>query len=565
MDKKNNIIRLVSIIGIIVLINIIGQYFHGYYDFTDDKRFSLTEPTKKLLKDQKDVIFVKVLLGGDLPSGFKRLGKSVEEILGQFKSINPKLEYIFEDPMDVGTTKEINKAKEELAKQGIIPVNLFIGEGASRTQKSIYPYAVFHFGKRVFIVNLLEAQVEGVNQEETLNNSVALLEYKFANAISKLNMEKKGNILILKDKGVIDDTHITTLMKKLNNFYDVGRINIDSFHKIPSEIGLLIVLRPTKKFSKKNQFVIDQYLMNGGNIIWLIDKIHADLDSISKYKMFTPELIDLGLDDLFFKYGVRINPNLVQDLQCTRIPLVVGMNGDKPQTEKFQWYYHLLVNSNSTHPISNGISDIFMPFVSTIDTIKTSSDIRKTILLTSSGRSKYQLYPMRLTYQIMQYKPQVDKFNKPNLPIAVLVQGKFSSFFENRLTEDTKAMLEQIGDKFKDKSVKEGKMIFVGDGDFVKNLYSSKKNTFTPIGFNKWENYKFQGNEDFVMNAVEYLMDDSGIMGARSKRIKLRLLDKGKIIKEKTKWRIINILIPLLLLALFGFGYSYYRRRKYKA
>jgi len=562
LDKKNNIIRLIFIIGIVLLVNVISQYFHSYIDFTDDKRFSLTAPTKKLLKEQKDVVFVKVLLGGDLPSGFKRLGKSVEEILNQFKSINPKIEYIFEDPM-VGSVAEINATKKELLKDGIAPINLFIGEGGSKTQKSIYPYAVFHFGKRLFVVNLLESQVEGISQEVTLNNSVALLEYKFANAIAKLRMEKKGNVVILNGKGEIDDTHLTTLMKKLDQFYNVGKINLDSLHRIHKDIDLVIVPRPTKKFSKKNQFVIDQYLMNGGNIIWLIDRIHADLDSISKYKLFTPKLIDLGLDDLFFKYGVRINPNLVQDLQCTRIPLVVGMNGDKPQTEKFQWYYHLLVNSSSQHPISSGISDIFMPFVSTIDTIKTSSDIKKTILLTSSARSKYQLYPMRLTYQIMQYKPQVEKFNKPNLPIAVLVEGRFTSFFKNRLTEDTKAMLEQIGDKFLGQSQKEGKMIFVGDGDFVKNLYSSSKKSFTPIGFNKWENFKFQGNEDFILNSVEYMMDDAGVMAARSKRIKLRLLDKAKIIKEKTKWRLINILFPLLLLAFFGIAYNYYRRRKY--
>lgn len=563
MDKKNYIFRILLIIGIIIFINIIGQYYYTSFDFTDDKRFTLTEPTINLIEEQKDIIFVKVLMEGDLPSGFKRLQRNVFDILSRFKSINPKIDFVFDNPLE-GSTSDINKTKEQLRKEGILPTTLFIGEGTSRTEKSIYPYAIFNFGKRVYVVNLLEAQVRGVSQEEVLNNSVALLEYKFANAIQKLNMERRGNIVILTGKGEIDDNHLYTLVNDLSKYYYVGKLNIDSTHAVHPDIDLIIVPRPTKKFSKKNQFVLDQFLMKGGNIIWLMDKIHADLDSINKYKMFTPELIDNGLDDLFFKYGIRINPNLVQDLQCTRIPQVIGMNGNVPDIQKFPWYYHLLVNSYSNHPISNGISDITMPFASSIDTIATSSDIKKTVLLTSSRSSRYQLYPMRLTYQIMHYKPDVKKFNKPFLPLAVLVEGNFTSFFKNRLSAETEKMLGDIGEKFMEKSKKPGKMIFVGDGDFVKNLYNSKTREFTPIGFNKWEEHIFQGNEDFIMNSVEYMMDDRGILSARSKRVKLRLLDKAKLINEKSKWRLINIVFPLLVLIIFGILYNFYRSKKYR-
>jgi len=563
LNKKNNIVRLVIILLIILFVNIIGQYYHGYYDFTDDKRYSLTEPTQKLLSSQKDIIFVKVLLGGDLPSGFKRLQNSVKDILSQFRAINPKIVYMFQNPMEGGTVKQINKVKEDLRKEGIVPVNLFIGEGDSKTEKSIYPYAIFSFGKRVYVVNLLEAQASGVPQEQTLNNSVALLEYKFANAIQKLRMERKNNIVFIGDKGGLDDVHINTLFKDLSKYYYVAKMNIDSTHRIHKDIDLVIVARPTKKFSSKNQFVLDQYLMHGGNIIWLIDKVEASLDSINKYGMYTPKLIETGLDDMFFKYGIRINPNLIQDIQCTRIPQQIGMNGGKPQIELFPWFYHLLVNSNSDHPVSNGISDIWMPFVSSIDTIETFTDTKKTILLTSSRTSRFQLYPMRLTFQIMKYKPQIKNFNKPFLPISVLVGGNFESFFKNRLTSETKEMLKKIGDDFAEKSVKPGKMIFVGDGEFVQNLYNTKTNKPTPIGYNKWENFTFQGNKDFILNAVEYMMDDNGIVKARSKRVKLRLLDKGKLLKEKTKWQLINIVFPLVLLAIFGLLFNFKRRRKY--
>jgi len=562
LKKNNNILTVVLILLIIILINVISQFYYKTFDFTDDKRYTLTPSTEKLLKNQKDVIFVKVLLDGEFPAGFVRLQKSTKNILNEFRSINPKIDFEFENPLE-GTVDEINKTKEQLRKQGILPVTLFIGEGNSRTEKSIYPYAIFNFGKRVYVVNLLEAQVPGVPQEEILNNSVALLEYKFANAIQKLRMQKRGKIVFVSGKGEIDDFHLASLYKQLGKFYNISKLNIDSTYKIMPDIDLLIVPGPKKKFNNKNLFVLDQYLLHGGNIIWLIDKIHADLDSINRHKFYTPELIDNGLDDLFFKYGVRINPDLVQDLQCTKIPQVIGMNGDKPQIENFPWYYDLLVNSISNHPITRGLSDIYMSFVSTIDTIKTSPEIKKTILLTSSRRSRYQLYPMRLTYQILHYKPDISLYNKSFLPISVLVEGKFTSFFKNRLSTETKDMLEKIGDKFIDHSEKEGKMIFVGDADFVKNLYNSKTGDFTPIGYNKWENHKFEGNEDFIVNSVEYMMDESGILSARAKRVKLRLLDKAKLMKEKTKWQLFNILTPLILLFIFAIVFNFYRRRKY--
>jgi ABC-2 type transport system permease protein len=561
-SSKSNLINLGSIVAIIVLLNLIGQYVFTYFDLTGDKRFTLSEPTKELVKNQNDVIFVKILLDGDFPAGFKRLQQSVLNTMEQFRSLNPKIDYILEDPM-VGSVETVNANIEKLREDGIAPVNLFIGEGSSRTTKKIYPYAILNFGKRVYVVNLLEPNAQGISEEEALNNSIALLEYKFANAIQKLNAERKGNIVFVSDKGGIDDFHLASLYKQLNQFYYVAKTNLDSAYRIVPEIDLVIVAKPQRNFTRKNQFVLDQYLMKGGKIIWLIDKMDVNLDSINKYKMFTPKLYDLGLDDLFFKWGVRINSDLIQDLQCTRIPQVVGFEGDRPQIQKFPWYYDLLVNSVSDHPIAKGISDISMSFVSTIDTVKTEPGIKKTILLTSSKRSKFQMYPMRLSYQILQYNPEIKLFNKQYLPVSVMVEGKFTSFFKNRLTEETEAMLGKIGEKFIDKSQKTGKMIFVGDGDFVKNEYNSKSGEFTTMGYNRWEDYRFSGNEDFILNSVEYMLDDAGILAARSKRVKLRLLDNAKLFNNKLLWQGLNIGLPLALLGVFGLGFNYYRRKKY--
>lgn len=560
--NKSNFLNLISIVAIIVLINVIGQFIYTNFDFTGDKRFTLSEPTKKLISQQKDVIFVKVLLDGDFPAGFKRLQQSVLNTLDQFQSLNPKIDYILEDPMN-GSVETVNANIEKLREEGIAPVNLFIGEGSSRTTKKIYPYAILNFGKRVYVVNLLEPNAQGISEEEALNNSIALLEYKFANAIQKLNAQRKGNIVFVSDKGGIDDFHLASLYKQLNQFYYVAKTNLDSAYRIVPEIDLVIVAKPQRNFNRKNQFVLDQYLMKGGKIIWLIDKVDVNLDSINKYKMFTPRLYDLGLDDLFFKWGIRVNSDLVQDLQCTRIPQVVGFEGDMPQIQKFPWFYDVLVNSVSDHPIAKGLSDISMSFVSTVDTVKTEPGIKKTILLTSSKRSKFQMYPMRLTYQILQYNPEVALFNKQYLPVAAMVEGQFTSFFKNRLTQESEAMLNKIGEKFIDKSQKEGKMIFVGDGDFVKNEYNSKSGEFTAMGYNKWEDYRFSGNEDFILNSVEYMLDDAGILSARSKRVKLRLLDNALLLNNKLLWQGLNIGLPVILLGIFGIGFNYYRRRTY--
>ena len=563
VEKKPDLEPCFLILPIMIfLINIIGQYFYKSFDFTDDKRFTLSKPTVDLIESQKDVIFVKVLLDGEFPSAFKRLQNSTIELLNRFQSINPKIDYVLEDPLS-GSPEVVNANIEKLRKEGIVPVNLFVGQGNSSSTKKIYPYAILNYGKRVYVVNLLEPNAQGIPEEEILNTSVSLLEYKFANAIQKLNAERKGNIVFLADKGGIDDFHLTSLYKKLNQFYFTAKINIDSTYSIPEEVDLLIIAKPSEPFTKKNQFVIDQYIMHGGNIIWLIDKMNADLDSINNHKMYTPQLYDLGLDDLFFHYGVRVNDNLVQDLQCTRIPQVIGYEGGRPQIEKFPWYYDLLINSYSDHPVSKGLSDINMEFVSTIDSVNSSSDIRKTVLLTSSGRSRFQMYPMRLTYQILQYAPEVDLFNKKNLPIAMLIEGKFKSYFKNRLSQETEKMLTDIGSTFIDSCMQDAKMIFVGDGDFVKNIYDTETGKFSPIGYNKWEEYRFAGNEDFILNSVEYMMDNAGILDARSKRVKLRLLDNAKLFDYKLTLRLINVVLPLLLLVAFGFIYNYIRKKKY--
>ena len=555
-------LRLGIMVGILLLINVLSQYYFFQYDFTEDKRYSLTDPTKKLLKEQDDIIYIKVLLEGDFPAGFKRLQRSAKEMLDDFRSISPYIEYEFENPLD-GPIDEVNQRMETLRQDGILGIQLRIEEKEGRAQKSIFPYALFHFGKRMFVVNLLEPQVQGISDEVWLNNSINLLEYKFANAIQKLKQEDRPSILFTSGQGELLPQQTARLENKLAQYYQVGRANLDSITEIKKETDLLIVAKPTKSFSRQKQFLIDQYLMRGGRILWMIDRLNINLDSINQNHFYIPEPYPLDLDDLWFKYGIRIQTDLVQDMECTRIPQVVGVTGDKPQIEKFKWYYHVLVTPDSDHPIVNNLDRINLFDPSTIDTIQTGSPVRKTVLLHSSKYSRYQLSPARITFDLLQFAPEPERFNKPYQPLAVLVEGEFESYFKNKLTPSTLDMLGQIGTEFMDYSEKPGKMIFISDGDIAKNLYDASSEKISPIGYNKWENYAFIGNEDFITNAIEYMMDEKGVMSARNKKIKLRLLDQIKANDESTYWRMINLGIPLAFLVAFGLVFFYLRRRRY--
>jgi ABC-2 type transport system permease protein len=564
MSKKlNQWITLLIVLTVIVLVNVLGEYAFVQYDFTEDKRYSLTKPTKDLLKKQDDIIFVKVLLEGEFPSGFKRLQRSAKEMLDDFRSISPYIEYDFENPLE-GSVGQINTRIENLKNQGIHPVGLKIETKEGQSQKPIFPYAVFNFGKRDLIVNLLESSPSGSIDELSINNSINLLEYKFANAIQKLRLSDKPSILLTTGQGELIENQTARLEGELRQYYQVGRVNLDSVVQISPEVDLLIVAKPTQPFSMQKQFIIDQYLMSGGNIIWMIDKLNVNLDSINQNRFYIPEPYPLGLDDMWFKYGIRILPNLVQDLECSTIPQVVGYQGDKPQFENFKWYYHLLVDPRSDHPIVSNLDRINLFSPSSIDTVQTTTKVDKTVLLTSSQYSRFQLSPARLTFDILQYPPEIERFNKPYLPLAVLVEGEFESFFKNKLTRDTRNMLNDIGADFKEQSTKPGKMIFIADGDLAKNLYNSQNDQISPIGFNKWMNYTFKGNEDFINNAVEYMIDASGVMTARTKNIKLRLIDGVKASEESLYWRILNFALPLFFILIFGFVFNYLRKRKFR-
>ena len=564
MKNVGNYIKLIIISAILIVINIIAGYVHSYIDLTEEKRFTLAESTTNLLYEVEDRIIIKVLLEGKFPASFKRLQQATREMVGEFRDENSDIDYVFEDPTD-GDMDNVNNRIRSLAELGVVGRSLTYFEGKEKVQKLVFPYALVQYGDREVIVNLLETASGPEDEESMLNKSVSLLEYKLANAIQKITARNQGNIVFTSGQGELEPKYRTSLKNELSRFYNIGDLPLDSITSIGQEADLVIVARPTTEFSLKNQFKLDQYVMNGGKIIWLIDKMDAHLDSIQKYKFYVPKEYPLGLDDMWFKYGARIQPNFVLDLQSTAIPQVIGQSGGRPQTQLFPWFYHPLVAPASSHPIVKNLDRVNMYWPSTIDTIQTKTHVQKTVLLASSQYSRYQMNPVRLNFEILKVEPDPSKFNKGRQPVALMLEGQFPSLFENRVDESFKKTLESINQPFRAVSVPT-KQLIVSDSDFAANWFNERTQESYPMGYNPYlpqgQNI-FQGNQDFMINTIEYMISEGGVLEARNREVKLRLLNGPKVREEQTIWQLINIGLPLLFIILFGLVYNYLRRRKY--
>ncbi len=564
--KFSGFITIALVVAGLILLNILAQFVKSHIDLTQEKRFTLTEPTKKELNDVHDVVFVRVLLEGHFPAGFKRLQTAVRDMLNEYHGINPMIEYKFEDPDIAGDAAEKKKKFEEFAQQGLVPMRLRLVDNDQKTEQYIFPYAIVNYRNRQTVVRLLENEVPGQNSDASLNNSIALLEYKLSNAIQKLLSNQRPNIVFTEGHDELAESETYDLENSLKQFYNTGRFNLDSVTQIPfkdslSRVDILVMAKPKKPFSEKQKFLIDQYVMQGGKVIWLIDALNADLQSMQQTGKLIPTDYPLNLNDQFFKYGFRLNPNIVVDMECARIPLKVGMTGGTPQFDLFQWFYYPIVAPKSQHPIVKSLDRVWLQFPSNIDTIKTKTDVRKTILLSSSIHSRLQYIPSEINFEMLRYTPETEKFNNGLQPVAVILEGIFPSLFENRVTPEQIGVLQKLGQSFKTASVPT-KMLVVSDGDIARNDIDTKKNTSMPLGFNKVEGHKF-ANKDFLLNSIEYMLDDNGIIAARSKDVRLRLLDAPRAKAEINSWRFLNIGVPLLLLTIAGFFFTWLRKRKF--
>lgn len=563
-NKSNKIQALIQLLlfgGILLFVNILGSYLYTSFDLTEDKRFTLTKATTNLLGTIDDPVTVRVLLTGKFSKGFKRLQRATEEMLGDFNGQNGYIEYIFEDPFS-GTTEEVQARQQDMAKDGIIPTRLKDKEIDESSEQYIYPWVIIYYKNRSRSINLLENQTPGANPEVVINNSISLLEYKLADAIQKIKSEKRPVIAFTSGHGELIPEQTASLEKELNKYAFTGRIVLDSTIEISQEVGVVVVAKPTSAFSEKDKFKIDQYVMNGGKLLWLIDRMDITLDSLRGKPFYIPMDYPLNLEDILFRYGVKIEPNLVLDMEASRIPLVVGEAGGKAQTELFPWYYHPLVASRSDHPVVKSLDRVNMYFPSGLDTtVTTPTPVKKTVLLQSSSYTRTQFNPVRVNTQIARYKPDETKFNKPSQPLAVLIEGSFTSLYRNRVPSEMEAGLKNIGLSYKEQSVPT-QMIVVSDGDVARNNIIPSTGAVEPLGYNRFERYTF-ANTLFLTNAIDYLLDNEGVIEARGREVKLRLLDKVRAKNEKTSWQIFNLVYPLLFLGLFGLLFRFIRKKRF--
>lgn len=547
---------------IIIAINFIAAQFHYHIDLTKEKRYTLSDPTKKLLKNLDDNINVDVYLKGDLKSGIKKLAKSTEELLQEFKEYgNGKVHFRFFDPLIDLDDSAKKLLVDSLSRMGIQPMNLVAQskKGEEQSERFVLPGAMVKYKDMLFPVNLLKG-VSNTDENSLYNNAEALLEYKFANAIDKITQKTEPAIAYVMGNGEPLDFSVYNLIEGLRKNYHFAIIKLDSVQTIPSELSAIILVKPTQKFSDNEKLKLDQYAMHGGNIIYMIDNLHAEMDSLRLDKETLAYDRGLNLEDLFFKYGVRVNQDLVEDMQCASINFVIGMPAGKPQMQLLRWPYFPLLNGSLTQAISKNLDPVYAKFANSIDTVK-ADGIQKTVLLQTSKNGRTISTPAIISFESVKQATDPNVFKQPDIPVAILLEGKFHSLYANRISS---AMIDTLANIYKQPFLataeKPAKIIVCASSGIVINDLTQRGPS--PMGYNKDIDYTF-ANQDFIQNCLDYVADSSGILETRSKDFTLRLLDPKKVEDNRSMWQFINVVLPLLLVIIFGFIYQEVRKRKY--
>ena len=552
---NKNLKHILILVIALIAINFISSNFYKRFDLTSDKRYTLSESAIHVIKDLESPILIDVFLeGDDFPSEFRRLQKETKQLLEEFSAENNNIIFNFINPLENESTRERNI--QQLTQRGLTPMQLSVQESGKSSQAVIFPWALASYNEETVVISLVKNKI-GATQQELVSNSVQHLEYAFADGFSKLIKTKRRKIAILKGNNQLEDKYIADFVKKLGEYYFIAPFTLDSVARNPQKtladikaFDLIISAKPTEAFSEEEKLVLDQYTMNGGKSLWLIDAVAIEKDSL--YNASGTNFAvnrDLNLTDFFFKYGVRINPVMVSTLYSAPITLAMG-EGSESQFQHLKWPYSPLAGSSSNHPIVNNLNLVKFDFANQMDTLK--NNIKKTILLETAPLTRLEGTPKEVSLEVVTKEQDHTSFNKGNQTLAVLLEGEFNSVYSNRI-KPFKLREE------KDKSVVT-KMIVIADGDVIKN--DVIRNAPQELGFDRWTGQTY-GNKEFLLNAVNYLLDDGGLINIRSKEIAVAFLDQQKIAAQKTKWQLINILLPLVLLALFGLVFNYLRKKKY--
>lgn len=553
--KGQSITQLILLTGILFFINVVAQFVFARFDMTQEKRYSLSESSKNLSKNLKDIVYLKIYLDGDLPPGFLKLRNSFKEMLDEFRLYsNGNIEYEFIDPSASPTEQARVELYKQLTKKGLFPTTLEENQNGGQSQKLIFPGAIVTYRSNEIPMQILKSKIGG-GSDEMLNNSIENLEYEISSVLRNISGEKSTSIAFLRGHKELSTSQISDAANSINQYYSVDTIEISGRLNALKDYKLLIIAKPDTFINEKDKFVIDQYIMKGGRVLWLIDQMDIDMDSLSDKSTTVAIPKNLNLDDILFHYGVRINPDLLLDMQAAPIPIVTGYVGNQPKQEIFPWYYYPLLSTDNRSPIVHNLNMIKTEFASSIDTIETES-VKKTILLSTSKLSRTQSSPARVSLNILRDKPDQQMFNQRNLPVAVLLEGNFNSNYTNRIPD---AIANSPDINFISKSTST-KMIVVSDGDIISS-YISKKGLVYPLGYDRFTRQTY-GNKSFILNCIDYLCDNNAILELRAKEIKMRLLDPAKT-EDATMIKWLNLLLPPILITFFGIIFSILRKRKY--
>ena len=572
--KKSQIVSFLVTLVIIIVINVIGSFVFTRFDLTSEKRYTLSNTTKDILGDLNDYVYFKVYLEGDFPAGFKKLRRETKEMLDEFRAYSKYIDYEFINPSDFDDATERNEVYQSLYQAGLNPTELSVqNRDGSSKQMVIWPGVVVSYGNdRELAVDLLESQL-GQSSEEALNASMQNLEFRLIEAVKTITQLEKPMVAFTEGHGELEDKYVYDIMQTLSQHYNVSRVAIEGkidalMHRTEADengkvkafpsYDAIVIAKPTEPFDEKDKFLIDQYIMHGGKVLWLVEPVMATMDSLQSQESTIAVDMDLNLDDMLFKYGVRMNHDLLLDLNCAALPVRTGQVAGQAQLEYFRWFYFPLLQAASDHPMVKNMNGIKADFVSSLDATTSANGINQIPLLKTSDYTKVSGSPVFITLAMLKQTPDGRMFPSKGKNVAYLLKGSFESLYANRLPQE---IIDSEEMQFMEQS-KPTAMIVVADGDIIRNQIDVKRQMPLALGFDQYTGNTY-GNKEFIQNAISYLVDGEGIIDIRSRELKIRLLDKAKISSSGVKWQMINTLVPVGLIVILGFVMAFIRKKKY--
>ena len=571
--KRNQITTFLITVVIVVLLNVIGSFVFTRFDLTSEKRYTLSPTTKEILNDLNDYVYFKVYLEGDFPAGFKKLRRETKEMLDEFRAYSKYIDYEFINPSESGNEAEIRETYNQLYRAGLNPADLNVkNSDGSTKQMVIWPGALVSYRNNTEIaIDLLENQI-GQTDSEALNASMQNLEFRLIDAVKKVTRLMKPNIAFIEGHGELEAPQVQDITQTLSQNYNVVRLEIggridalihrtqDTLRDVSAfpSFDAIVIAKPTQPFDERDKFLIDQYIMHGGKVLWLVEPVFATMDSLQNQESTVGIEQDLNLDDMLFKYGVRLNRDLLLDLTCAALPIRTGQVGGQAQLEFFRWYYFPLLQAASEHPMVRNMNAIKADFVSSIDATTSATGVEQIPLLRTSNYTKVSGTPVFITLAMLRQTPDQRMFATKGKNVAYLLKGTFPSLYANRIPQE---IADDQATDFMEES-KPTAMIVVADGDIIRNQIDIRTRKPLPLGFDQYTQNTY-ANKEFIENAISYLVEGEGMIDIRSRELKVRLLDATKVSRERAKWQVINTLVPIAIIILLGVALAFGRKRKY--